>query len=87
MWGHVLVCGVGCSLVVFAPMGVGRCVMGSSMVVTPGRSVKRVVVQGGRSVVVPVVRTFLWDNPELRRAFREAMVKEGARVGARVRKV
>jgi hypothetical protein len=57
------------------------------MVVTPGRSVKRVVVQGGRSVVVPVVRTFLWDNPELRRAFREAMVKEGARVGARVRKV
>jgi hypothetical protein len=49
--------------------------MGSDLVVTPGRVVRRTEVQKGRVVVVPVIRTFLWDNPELRRVFRESVVK------------
>lgn len=48
-------------------------------VVTPGRTVRRVEERGGRCVVVPVLRVFLWDNSELRRAFREAVVKEKVR--------
>lgn len=43
--------------------------------VTPGRLVRSEGVPGGRKVVNEV-RTFLWDNPEIRRAFREASERE-----------
>ena len=71
--------------------------MGSGLVGTPGKVVRREVmvervcrgeVEGvvvRRVVFVPSVvrsvRCFLWDNPELRRAFQEAKQREeGERV-------
>lgn len=57
------------------------------MVNTPARqAVVEKVLPGGKVVKDRELRVFLWDNPELRRAFREASLREQARGGKQVSK-
>lgn len=59
----------------------------SNLVATPSRlSFAPVKNAQGKIVNERKIRTFLWDNPEMRRAFREAKDKEMQRKNERTQR-
>ena len=58
----------------------------SDMVATPSRlTLAPIKTPEGKTTNERRIRTFLWDNPELRRAFREAKDREVSRKNEKTR--